>query len=48
VAVEHGLAHVTWRQGRRARYLGTRKNTLDTRRAATIANLHWLQRHEAA
>jgi len=48
VTVEHGLAHVTARQGRRARYLGTRKNTLDTRRAATITNLQWLQRREAA
>jgi len=47
VAVEHGLAHVTARQGPRARYIGTRKNTFDTRRAAIITNLHWLQREAA-
>jgi len=47
VAVEHGLAHVTARQGPKARYVGTRKNTLDTRRAAIITNLHWLQRQAA-
>jgi len=28
--------------------IGTRKNTLDARRAAVAANLHWLLRREAA
>ena len=42
--VEHRLAHVTRRQGRRARYLGTRKNLFALRRAATIHNLQVLQR----
>lgn len=39
VPVEHGLAHVVYRQGRRARYLGTRKNLYDLRRACSIQNL---------
>ena len=37
--VEHKLAHLGQRQGRRARYRGTRKNTFDVRRAAAIQNL---------
>ena len=32
VKVEHALAHLTRKQGRRARYLGTRKNVFDLRR----------------
>jgi transposase len=44
VAVEHRLAHIGRWQGRRARYLGTRKNLLDTRRAAVVNNLHVLAR----
>lgn len=47
VAVEHCLAHVCNRQGRRARYIGTRKNTFDLRRVAAIENLHTLQRKAA-
>lgn len=44
VAVEHSLAHIgTW-QGRRARYLGQRKNLLDLRRTAVVHNLHVLNR----
>lgn len=39
VVVEHGLAHIVRRQGRRARYRGTRRNLYDLRRAATIQNL---------
>jgi hypothetical protein len=27
--IEHRLAHIARRQGRRARYIGTRKNTFD-------------------
>ena len=42
--VEHRLAQVTRRQGRRARYRGTRKNLFALRRAATIHNLQVLQR----
>ena len=37
--VEHGLAHIGRRQGRRARYLGARKNLFDLRRASTIQNI---------
>jgi hypothetical protein len=39
VQVEHALAHVGHWQGRRARYLGTRKNLFDLRRAV-VHNLH--------
>ena len=48
VAVEHGLAHVGYWQGDRARYLGVRKNLLDLRRVAVVHNLHVIARHEAA
>lgn len=44
VAVEHGLAHITRRQGPRARYRGTRKNVFDLRRTAAIENLHTINR----
>lgn len=39
VAVEHRLARVAALQTGRARYKGTRKNTLDLRRHAAVANL---------
>lgn len=42
--VEHTLAHVGRRQGRRARYLGTRKNLYDLRRSAAIVNLETIRR----
>lgn len=48
--IEHGLAHLTRRQGRRARYYrraryrGTRKNLYDVRRAATVQNLETIHR----
>lgn len=48
VVVEHRLAHVTSRQGRRARYLGIRKNTMDLRRVAAVENLHCVARLMAA
>ncbi len=48
IPVEHSLAHVSRRQGRRARYLGSRKHLLDLRRASAITNLEAIQRHEAA
>jgi hypothetical protein len=44
VAIEHSLAHLSRRQGHRARYLGTRKNLLDVRRAAVVQNLETVQR----
>ena len=44
VDVEHGLAHISQRQGNRARYNGTRKNTYHLRIAAAIQNLERAQR----
>jgi hypothetical protein len=44
VAVEHRLAHLGRKQGRRARYRGTRSNLFDTRRAAAVVNLETIQR----
>jgi len=44
VAVEHGLAHLARKQGRRARYLGIRKNLFDVRRAAAVVNLETTNR----
>ena len=41
---EHSLARVGRIQGPRARYKGTRKNTLDVRRCATVDNLQTLAR----
>jgi hypothetical protein len=43
-AVEHTLAHVGHWQGRRARYLGQRKNLFDLRRIAVVHNLHVIAR----
>lgn len=48
VPVEHSLAHVSRRQGRRARYVGVRKNLFDLRRAGAITNLETIQRRKAA
>jgi hypothetical protein len=48
VAVEHGLAHLCRRQGRRARYCGTRKNIFDVRRTAAVQNLETIDRRLAA
>jgi hypothetical protein len=47
VPVEHRLAHIGQRQGTKARYLGTRKNLYDLRRAAAIQNLETVQRKVA-
>lgn len=44
VAVEHSLAHLGRRQGRRARFHGTRKNLFDVRRAAAVQNLENIHR----
>ena len=45
VQVEHRLAHLSRRQGRRARYRGVRKNIFDLRRAAILKNIESWQRH---
>jgi len=47
-AIEHRLARVAARKGRRARYRGARKNTFDLRRASAIQNLETIQRVRAA
>lgn len=47
-AVEHRLAHVVRRQGRRARYRGVRKNLFDLRRASALHNLETIDRREQA
>jgi len=47
VAVEHRLAHIGRRQGRRARYRGARKNLFDLRRACAIQNFETIQRKAA-
>ena len=39
IPVEHSLAHLGRRQGRRARYCGTRRNLYDLRRAAAVQNV---------
>lgn len=44
VAVEHSLAHLGRRQGRRARYRGLRKNLFDIRRTAAVQNLETVHR----
>ena len=44
VEVEHRLAHLGARQGRRARYKGVRKNLFDVRRTAAVLNLQTMQR----
>lgn len=44
VAVEHSLAHLGRRQGRRARYRGVRKNLFDIRRTAAVQNLETVHR----
>lgn len=44
VAVEHALSHAGRRHGRRARYLGVRRNLFDWRRACAITNLETIHR----
>lgn len=48
VAIEHSLAHLGRRQGRRARYRGLRKNLFDVRRTAAVQNLETIHRLLAA
>jgi Transposase domain (DUF772)/Transposase DDE domain len=43
VGIEHRLAHVSQRQGRRARYCGARINLFDLRRCCAIQNLETSQ-----
>lgn len=47
VAIEHSLAHLGRKQGRRARYRGVRKNLFDVRRTSAVINLETIQRREA-
>ncbi len=47
VGVEHSLAHISNRQGPRARYRGLRKNAFDLRRLAAIQNLETVARTAA-
>jgi hypothetical protein len=42
--IEHRLAHIAQRKGRRARYRGVRKNLYDLRRASAIQNLETVHR----
>jgi hypothetical protein len=44
VQVEHRLAHVARKQGKRARYRGVRSNLFDLRRYAAVINLEALHR----
>ncbi len=44
VPVEHRQAHTCRRQGRHARYTGSRKNEFDLRRASAVTNLEVIQR----
>jgi DDE family transposase len=46
--IEHSLARVGQIQGGKARYKGTRKNTLDVRRIAVVTNLQRLARLQPA
>ena len=46
--IEHSLARVDHIQGPKARYKGIRKNTLDVRRVAVVANLQRIARLAAA
>ncbi len=44
VGVEHRLAHLANRQGPKARYRGTRRNTFDLRRLSAVQNLESIAR----
>lgn len=44
VGIEHMLAHIGAKKGPRARYMGIRKNTFDTRRTSAVYNLESNQR----
>jgi Transposase DDE domain/Transposase domain (DUF772) len=44
VPVEHRQSHTCRRQGKHARYIGSRKNEFDLRRASAVSNLEVIQR----
>lgn len=46
--IEHRLAHITRRSGRRAHYKGARKNLFALRRTATVQNLETISRRLVA
>lgn len=48
VTIEHRLAHLSRKQGPRARYKGIRKNLLDLRRHSAVLNLERIQLANAA
>ena len=48
VLIEHRIAHQIATQGRKARYLGTRKNQFNGRRNAAVNNLQLAQKYWAA
>jgi len=48
VTIEHRLAHLSRKQGRRARYKGVRKNLMDLRRHSSVLNLERIHHAEAA
>ena len=47
VGVEHRLSHLANRQGPKARYRGTRKNTFDLRRLVAVQNLETISRRSS-
>ena len=47
-SIEHSLARLDRIQGGKARYKGVRKNTLDVRRCAAVANLEQVRRLKTA
>lgn len=48
VTIEHRLAHLSRKQGPRARYKGVRKNLMDLRRHSAVLNLERIQLANAA
>ena len=48
IAIEHRLAHLSRKQGPRARYKGVRKNLMDVRRHSAVLNLERTQFASAA
>ena len=44
IPIEHVQAHTCYRQGRKARYLGSRNNLFDLHRASIITSLRLVQR----
>jgi Transposase DDE domain/Transposase domain (DUF772) len=48
VAIEHRLAHLSRKQGSRARYKGVRKNLMDLRRLSSVLNLERIHLQNAA